>query len=228
MNHQLKANISEQVGNLKMEIELDLVTSGITSIYGRSGSGKTTFLRLLVGLNCQQIKKKQKRFLQINGEVWEDSQNQIFLPTYRRSVGYVFQEENLFPHLTIEQNLEFALRKTPKNNSYISKDTLVEKFSLKKILQHSPHQISGGERQRVALCRSLLMQPELLLLDEPLSALDDESKKELMMYLLEIRKQFQIPIILVSHSWDEVNVLSDRIIFLENGKVKEITEIKNR
>ncbi len=203
-----------QLGTFKLDIELNIPVTETTALFGRSGSGKTTVLRWIAGF----IKSPQS-YLKINDEVWVDSRKNIFVPPHLRSVGYVFQENNLFPHLTVEKNLKYAIQRTPGSIDQSEYKLITGKLGVFDLLRKNPHELSGGERQRVALTRALLMKPQILLLDEPLSALDATSKNEIFPYLEDIKLHSPIPILFVSHSVSEVQRFADSIIEIKDGKL---------
>lgn len=207
-----KVELDQFVLNVKLQIP----SNGVTSVIGQSGSGKTTLLRWMAGL----IRGKEG-FLKIGEEVWEDSENGICLPPHKRSVGFVFQENNLFPHLSVIQNLEYALKRVPKMQPNEDIASVTKKTRIETLVNRMPHELSGGQRQRVALARSLLMNPKLLLLDEPLSALDDFSKEEIFPCLDFIRAERKVPILFVTHSQKEVRRFADQVIQLKQGRIFE-------
>jgi len=199
-------------GQFELAINLELPLKGITGILGHSGSGKTTLLRSIAGL--EELKDGQ---ISIGTEVWNSSD--VSVPTYRRSIGYVFQEASIFEHLTGQENLDFALKRADVHFEQDFFDKIIDTLGIKEVLSRFPSQMSGGERQRVAIARAILTKPKLLLMDEPLAALDIARKKEILSYLEEVRSKFDIPIIYVSHSLNEIARLSDHVVMLENGKV---------
>ena len=155
--------------------------------------------------------------MRINGEVWQS--DNFFLPVHRRSLGYVFQEASLFSHLSVEENLRYATTRARKLERVVSDADAIELLGIGKMLKRMPDQLSGGERQRVAIARALLAAPKLLLMDEPLASLDQESKQEIMPYLEDLRDQLQLAIIYVSHAMEEVSRLADHIVVMDAGGV---------
>ncbi|MGE4610597.1 MAG: molybdenum ABC transporter ATP-binding protein [Paracoccaceae bacterium] len=189
--------------------------TGTTALFGPSGSGKSTLLRVIAGLET-----RGNLFVEFNGEIWTDTKSGIFRPPHQRSVGMVFQDDRLFPHLNVSGNLSFANKRCRKVAIPITMERVVEALDLAKLLTSHPSTLSGGEKQRVALGRTLLTQPELLLLDEPLSALDIRRKAELLPFLDKIPREFGVPVIFVSHAIGEVARLADEVILLSpNGRV---------
>lgn len=197
-----------------MEAALDLPSEGITAIFGPSGSGKTTLLRSVAGL------EKAEGFVQINGEVWQDSTSGIFLSVYERQLGYVFQEASLFSHLSAEKNLAFAIKrsKSPRSQERLKK--AIELLGIGHLLKRKPDELSGGERQRVAIARAMATDPKIMLFDEPLAALDYARKAEILPWLQKLKSELKIPMLYVTHSADEVIKLADHIAVFEEGKMK--------
>ena len=186
---------------------------GITALFGPSGSGKTTLLRCIAGLE-----RAQGGLLQVHDEVWQDGTR--FLPVHRRRLGYVFQEASLFPHLSVRRNLEYGLQRIPEAERKVHLEQVVAWLGLNKLIARSdPAGLSGGERQRVAIGRALLTSPSLLLMDEPLSALDAASKQEIFPYLEQLHSELEIPVLYVSHALDEVARLADHLVLLEQGRI---------
>lgn len=208
------------LGQFQLDAEFNLPESGISVLFGPSGCGKTTLLRCLAGLN-----RLEGQF-DINGENWQSEE--YFLPVHKRPVGYVFQEASLFPHLSVRANLLFGQKrvKTAQNtNGYISFDRLVELLSIGPLLERSVVRLSGGERQRIAIARALLTNPRLLLMDEPLSALDSRNKAEIIHYLERLHRELTIPIIYVTHSHEEVSRLADYVVVMETGRTVAAGEV---
>lgn len=193
---------------------LELPSQGITVLFGPSGSGKTTLLRCLAGLE-----KEARGKITFNGQVWQASDSGTFTPTHRRPLAMVFQEASLFPHLDVEANLDFGWKRTPPDRRTISREQAITLFGLGHLLQRRPHQLSGGERQRVAMARALLVSPSLLLMDEPLAALDQGAKEEILPYLEQLHASLNIPLIYVSHAMNEVVRLADHLVLLDRGQV---------
>jgi molybdate transport system ATP-binding protein len=198
----------------KLDVDLTIPSSGITVLFGHSGSGKTTLLRCIAGLQ-----QAPYGFLRVNGNVWQDSERNIFLPTYKRSLGYVFQEANLFPHLTVAANLQFGLKRIGQSSGAVKLQEIVELLGIKQLLERLPTSLSGGERQRVAIARALVLNPEILLMDEPLVSLDFKRKQEILPYLSQLHQQTHIPILYVTHSQQEVTHLANYVVVMEEGHV---------
>ncbi|MEY3786018.1 MAG: molybdenum transporter ATP-binding protein [Pseudomonadota bacterium] len=200
-------------GNFILNIDLQLPGTGITVLFGHSGSGKTTLLRCIAGLQ-----HAQQGFLEINGKVWQDSELNLFLPTHKRPLGYVFQEANLFPHLTVAGNLQFGLKRIAKKPGTIDLQHILELLGIENLLKRMPDRLSGGERQRVAIARALALNPEILLMDEPLASLDFKRKQEILPFLSRLHQALNIPVLYVTHSQQEVAQLADTLVILEGGK----------
>ena len=195
-----------------LDVQLALPGRGVTALFGPSGCGKSTLLRCIAGLNTAP----QGRCV-VNGEVWQDGAHS--LPTHRRPLGYVFQEPALFAHLSVEANLDYGRRRAREAGQRVARERAIELLGIGHLLQRRPAGLSGGERQRIAIARALLTGPQLLLMDEPLAALDLARKNEFMPYLERLTRELDIPVIYVSHAPDEVARLADHIVALEAGRV---------
>ncbi|AFL74459.1 molybdenum ABC transporter ATP-binding protein [Thiocystis violascens] len=195
----------------RLDVDLTLPGRGVTALFGHSGSGKTTLLRCIAGLE-----RSRQGFLSFKGEVWQDAQT--WLPTYRRPLGYVFQEASLFPHLTVLGNLRYGQKRIAADQRR-SLDQAVELLGIGPLLERKPDRLSGGERQRVGIARALAVSPRVLLMDEPLAALDLKRKQEILPYLERLHDTLDIPVLYVSHSPDEVARLADHLVAMEGGRV---------
>lgn len=202
-------------GEFVLDCDFSLPAHGVSALFGHSGSGKTTLLRCIAGLETQA-----SGYLSINDQVWQDSACNLFVPACQRQVGYVFQEGNLFAHLNVQQNLNFALKRSTGQNNLLSSEHIIQILALDLLLKRRVQRLSGGEKQRVAIARALLSNPQLLLLDEPLSALDEARKQEILPYLDRLNDSLSIPIIYVSHSLKELSHVADHLVCLEKGTVK--------
>lgn len=195
-----------------LNVDLQLPAQGITALFGPSGSGKTSLLRCIAGLE-----KVSDGHLVVNGECWQSGS--FFLPVHRRALGYVFQEASLFPHLTVQGNLDYgATRSQRQQATPVEQRDIVGLLGIGHLLQRRPDGLSGGERQRVAIARALLAAPKLLLMDEPLAALDFERKREILPYLERLRDELDIPILYVSHAFDEVSRLANHLVLMSAGQ----------
>jgi molybdate transport system ATP-binding protein len=196
-----------------LDVTCELPSRGITALFGRSGGGKTTLLRCIAGLE-----RSARGRIEFNGERWQGDGR--FVPAHRRAVGYVFQESSLFPHLDVRGNLEYGLQRVSPGGRRMGLDQAVALLDLSSLLRQRAQRLSGGERQRVAIARALLTSPQLLLMDEPLSNLDQASKAEILPHLERLRDQSAIPLIYVSHALGEVMRLADHLVLLEGGRVQ--------
>lgn len=194
-----------------LDVELALPARGVSALFGPSGSGKTTVLRCLAGL------ERARGTLSIGDAVWQDDAR--FMPPHRRPIGYVFQDAALFPHLSVLGNLQYGQRRSAEASS-VDLAQAIDLLGIAALLDRKPDTLSGGERQRVAIARALAVGPRLLLLDEPLSALDTTRKREILPYLERLHEALDIPLVYVSHSSDEVARLADHLVLLESGRVR--------
>ena len=190
---------------------------GVTALFGRSGSGKTSLVRIIAGLT-----RPGEGRVQLGDEVLVDTARRIFVPAHRRRFGYVFQEARLFPHLTVRQNLNYGRWFSPKGARAENPERIIDLLGIGDLLDRQPANLSGGEKQRVAIGRALLASPRLLLMDEPLAALDEERKAEILPYLERLRDEVGIPIVYVSHSVAEVARLADRVVLMSNGRIEAV------
>lgn len=193
--------------------EVSLQRSHVTAIFGHSGSGKTSLLRCLAGLEHPDEGK-----MHVNGEVWQDTSDNIFLPPHRRPVGMVFQDTRLFPHLSVRKNLTYGMLSRRRGGSPIALEQIVSLLGIESLLERRPVKLSGGEAQRVAIGRALLADPRLLLMDEPLAALDATRKAEVLPFLKSMQRELDIPFIYVSHNMEEIDQLADTLVLMEEGK----------
>lgn len=196
-----------------MNLSLSLKCTGITAISGPSGSGKSTLLRAIAGLL-----KPDVGCIYFNQEVWQDNDN--FIPTHQRFVAYVFQEGSLLPHLSGLDNINYGLKRSQLKSKSVNFDEVIDVLGIKNQLSQLPDQMSGGERQRVAIASAVIRGAKVLLMDEPLASLDSERKQKLISYFNKIKSTFDIPIIYVTHSIDEIYSLADRIILMNNGTIQ--------
>ena len=209
----IQARFDLSYPGFELHAEFQVFAHGVIALFGPSGSGKTSLLRCIAGLEYTPTGA-----LQVKDEAWQSGEN--FLPAHKRPLGYVFQEASLFPHLSVRQNLEYGLKRILPEQRKVQLEQAVEWLGLGKLIERaSPVGLSGGERQRVAIARALLTSPRLLLMDEPLSALDAASKHEIMPYLERLHGELEIPVIYVSHSLDEVARLADQLVLMEQGRV---------
>jgi molybdate transport system ATP-binding protein len=200
-----------------LDVALDLPGRGVSALFGPSGSGKTSCLRLIAGLS-RSAPGGQAR-LCVNGEVWQDERAKVFVPVHQRALGYVFQDAQLFAHLSVAQNIGFGRARIPEKDRSVSLDQAVALLGLGALMNRAPTTLSGGERQRVAIARALATSPRVLLMDEPLAALDAARKAEILPYLATLHTELDIPVLYVSHALDEVARLADHLVLLDAGRV---------
>jgi len=212
----LTVDIRHRLGSFALEAAFT-AEGGVTALFGRSGSGKTSLVRSIAGLI-----RPDHGHIALDGRVLTDTDRNVFTPRHRRRFGYVFQEARLFPHLSVRQNLAYGrwFAKSPPRDDQFS--TVVELLGIGELLDRRPGRLSGGEKQRVAIGRALLAKPRLLLMDEPLAALDEERKAEILPYLERLRDETKIPIVYVSHSIAEVARLASQVVLLRDGRVEAI------
>ncbi|MDR4498038.1 MAG: molybdenum ABC transporter ATP-binding protein [Candidatus Scalindua sp.] len=211
MSIDIKLQVKKQ--DFVLDVDLKIPGRGITAVFGPSGCGKTTLLRAISGLE-----QSPAGFLKVGETVWQDHKR--IIPTHKRPLGYVFQEASLFPHLNVRRNLEYGVKRVPETEGKISLNHAIELLRIEHLLPRKPSHLSGGERQRVAIARALAVSPRLLLMDEPLAALDLKSRQEILPYIESLHHELDIPVIYVSHSTDEVARLADYLVLLEAGRVK--------
>ena len=209
----IEARFALTQGSFTLDVDLRLPAAGVSVLFGPSGCGKTTLLRCLAGLQ-----RAPQGWLVVGGQVWQDGQ--VFLPTHERGVGVVFQEPSLFPHLTVQGNLDYGLRRTPAAERRIALQEAVALLGIGALLPRRPDSLSGGERQRVAIARALAVSPCLLLMDEPLAALDARRKAEILPYLERLQATLTIPIVYVTHAVAEATRLADHLVLLDQGRVQ--------
>ena len=198
-------------GKTDLTVDFELETGSFCTLYGKSGAGKTTILKILAGLI-----QPDEGFISVKNEVWLDTSKNISLPPQQRKIGFVFQDYALFPNMTVRENLQFALNDKQHKQRI---DDLLERAALQQLAHRKPLTLSGGQQQRVALMRALVRQPQILLLDEPLSALDLEMRQTLQTEIYDLHQSFNTTTLLVSHQLSEIYRLSDYIVSLENGKI---------
>lgn len=206
----LQIQLALKRAGFSLEVKLQLPARGVTALFGPSGCGKTTLLRCIAGL------ERATGSLIINDEVWQDATQ--FIPTHQRAIGYVFQEASLFPHLSVRGNLQYGMQRIAGHNK-VAIDPIIDLLGLRALLDRKPDGLSGGERQRVAIARALAVDPRLLLMDEPLAALDLKRKQEILPYLDKLQATLEMPVLYVTHSPDEVVRLAHHLVVMEAGQV---------
>ena len=216
----LKGNLQLTLGNFELNSgDFDLPLEGVTVLFGRSGSGKSTLLRAISGLDKNTIGE-----LSFAGQTWQ--QGKKTLPAQKRNIGFVFQDAALFPHMTVRQNLLYAVKRLPKKAVAADFDEIVNRVGIADKLDRDVLYLSGGEKQRVAIARALLTSPDLLCMDEPLSALDWRAKAEMLSLIEEVVAAYQIPLLYITHAPAEVERLADRIVFMHGGKIEKIESLQ--
>ena len=210
----IHCRLKKALSGFSLEVDVCVPGRGVTAIFGPSGSGKTTLLRCIAGLELAR-----STYLCVNGQVWQDDSQGVFLPVHRRPLGYVFQEASLFKHLTVQDNLDYGLKRVPASERRVSLAQTIALLGIETLLQRRPATLSGGERQRVAIARALATSPRLLLMDEPLASLDAARKADILPYLERLHGELDIPVLYVSHAPDEVARLADHLVLIEAGRV---------
>jgi len=213
---RLTVEVKQALGNFQLDAAFT-AEGGVTALFGQSGSGKTSLVRAISGLA-----KPQSGKVLFDEEILLDTEKDRFVPPHRRRFGYVFQEARLFPHLSVRRNLGFGQWFASAGKDAIAFERVVDLLGIASLLDRPPTHLSGGERQRVSIGRALLSSPRLLLMDEPLAALDDDRKAEILPYLGRLRDEAGIPIVYVSHSVTEVGQLADRVVMMREGRVAVI------
>ncbi len=214
----IEARFRIEQGGFVLDVDLTFPARGVTALFGPSGCGKTTLLRAIAGLE-----RDPNGLCRVGDALWQTGGR--FLPPHRRSLGFVFQETSLFPHLSVRRNLEYGLKRVPEDRRRVTFDEATELLGVEDLLERRPQGLSGGERQRVAIARALLTSPSLLLMDEPLAALDRTSKREILPYLEQLRDELAMPVLYVSHAPDEVARLADHLVLLNAGRVRAVGPI---
>lgn len=215
MNQGLHIKLALPRPEFELSVDLELPETGISVLFGPSGSGKTTLLRCVAGLETSA-----QGLVRLGTQVWQDDPAGIRLPVWRRDLGYVFQEASLFEHLDVRRNLEYGLRRAAPPGGTTALDAAVDLLGIQPLLTRTVARLSGGERQRVAIARALATQPSLLLLDEPMAALDFARRQEILPWLERLRDELKIPMLYVTHSADEVARLADHLVVLDSGHVQ--------
>lgn len=209
----LRVDVAKRLGDFSIEAAFGN-DGGVTGLFGASGAGKTSLINMIAGLLAPD-----RGTIAVDGDILDDTAARCHVPPHRRRIGYVFQEARLFPQLSVQQNLDYGRRMNGLAHDAAIERRILDLLDIGELLARRPGQLSGGERQRVALGRALLAQPRLLLLDEPLSSLDDERKAEILPYLIRLRDQARVPMIYVSHDADEMRLLATGVVMLRRGRV---------
>lgn len=215
----LKVRANWRRDAFELDVDFELPAEGVTALFGRSGCGKTSLLRIIAGL--ERLRGAE---VSLGGQPWQ--QGRLFVPLHRRRIGLVFQEHSLLPHLSVRDNLLYGYRRTPQAERRLHLAEVAALLGIADLLDRSIDRLSGGQRQRVSLGRALLTSPRLLLLDEPLSALDTQTKREIMPFLSRLAGESGVPMIMISHAPDEVERLADRVVFMREGRIDRIETLR--
>ena len=210
-----RIQLSLRRAQFSLQLDVQLPDQGITVILGSSGAGKTSLLRCVAGLD-----RADQARIEMGGVLWQDDQQGVFVPTWQRALGYVFQEASLLPHLTVKQNLTYGLKRIGSRTPMHSLAQAIELLGIGHLLERSPAGLSGGERQRVALARALASQPRILLLDEPMASLDAARRQEILPWLEKMRDELHLPMLYVTHAANEAARLGAHMLVLEHGRVQ--------
>jgi len=217
----IKFDVRKQLGKLSISAKFESQSLGVVALFGQSGAGKTSIVNMFAGLLVPDSGR-----IEIDGRTLFDSEANINIKTEQRRIGYVFQEARLFPHMTVRGNLFYGRKRSPSEGREIDFDQAVLTLGIGHLLDQKPFTLSGGEQQRVALGRSLLANPDILLMDEPLASLDSVRKSEILPFIETIRDQFDVPIIYVTHAIDEIIRLADTLVLLDNGKITAVGTVE--
>jgi molybdate transport system ATP-binding protein len=209
----IRARFKVERAGFSTDVDLALPGRGVSALFGHSGAGKTTILRAIAGLE-----RHAGGYLVVNGEIWQDDAVRLFVPPHRRAVGYVFQEASLFPHLSVQGNLDFARKRAGAADSGQVMAHALSLLGIGHLLQRRSTDLSGGERQRVAIARAVASAPRLLLLDEPLASLDAARRQEVLPWLERLRDESRLPMLYVTHAADELARLADTVVVLKDGR----------
>jgi len=217
---ELRVDVQKNFGSFSFAADFT-VQGDATGVFGPSGSGKSTFVKLIAGLH-----QPDSGVIMIDGEALFDSSRRLNIPVEERRVGMVFQHPNLFPHLSVKRNLTYGYRRCSSQYRRIELSDLVDVLEIGHLLDRGVNNLSGGEKQRVSIGRTVLSNPRLLLMDEPLSALDDNLKYQIIAYLKSVSKRFEIPYLFISHSLKEMRLMSDQVLVVEDGRITDQTSIE--
>ena len=216
-NGMIQIKYQARLNNFQLAVDVSIPSRGITVIFGESGSGKSSLLNLIAGFNNEIIIEAAQ--FSLNETAYDDHKNNVRVKPWKRNIAYVFQDNRLFPHMTVEQNILFGFSRRNRKSSSLNKNELINTFKITELLKHYPAQLSGGQKQRVSMVRALLSSPDLLIMDEPLAALDYTSRQELLPYIETIHNELTIPVLYVSHDIKEVLRLADYIVLMDRGSV---------
>jgi molybdate transport system ATP-binding protein len=216
----LRVDVIKRLG--EFSLEASFTSEGrVTGLFGASGAGKSSLINMIAGLL-----KPDRGVISLDGETLDDTVARIHVPPHRRRIGYVFQDARLFPHLNVQQNLDYGRRMNHLADDPAQRNRVTDLLDIGGLLDRRPGKLSGGERQRVALGRALLSKPRLLLLDEPLGSLDEGRKVEILPYLIRLRDEANVPMVYVSHDAAEMRQVATQIVMLRNGRVTALGGVK--
>jgi len=213
----------KKLENFIIDVEFQIPEKGITVLFGPSGSGKSSILNFIAGLENSKT-LVEKSYCKFQDKIFDDLERNIKIKPWHRNIGYVFQDHRLFPNMTVRKNIEYGYKRRKSN---LDAELVIEKFKIKSLLNQYPDQLSGGEKQRVSMVRALMSRPDLLILDEPLAALDYQSRQELLPYIECIHQELTIPLIYVSHDIKEVLRLADYIVVIDQGNILDKGDIED-
>jgi molybdate transport system ATP-binding protein len=216
----LRVDITKQLGEFSLQAKFESA-GRVTGLFGASGAGKTSLINMIAGLL-----RPDRGTIALDGETLDDVASRVHVPAHRRRIGYVFQDARLFPHLNVVQNLDYGRRMNRLDDDPVQRQRVTDLLDIGHLLERRPGKLSGGERQRVALGRALLSKPRLLLLDEPLGALDEGRRAEILPYLVRLRDESRIPMVYVSHDAAEMRQLATQIVLLQDGRVTALGGVK--
>jgi molybdate transport system ATP-binding protein len=216
----LQVDITKQLGEFSLQAKFES-EGRVTGLFGASGAGKTSLINMIAGLL-----RPDRGTIALDGQTLDDVASRVHVPAHRRRIGYVFQDARLFPHLDVAQNLDYGRRMNRLDDDPVQRQRITDLLDIGHLLERRPGKLSGGERQRVALGRALLSKPRLLLLDEPLGALDEGRRAEILPYLVRLRDESRIPMVYVSHDAAEMRQLATQIVLLQDGRVTALGGVK--
>jgi len=216
----LRVDITKQLGEFSLQAKFESA-GRVTGLFGASGAGKTSLINMIAGLL-----RPDRGTIALDGQTLDDVASRVHVPAHRRRIGYVFQDARLFPHLDVAQNLDYGRRMNRLDDDPVQRQRITDLLDIGHLLERRPGKLSGGERQRVALGRALLSKPRLLLLDEPLGALDEGRRAEILPYLVRLRDESRIPMVYVSHDAAEMRQLATQIVLLQDGRITALGGVK--
>ena len=220
MTIQVQTNLV--LGEFNLSTDIVVPDSGITGVFGESGSGKTTLARTIAGLEQSSV-----GLVRFRETIWQDTKQKLFIPTHERQVGFVFQDSILFPHLSVQDNLVFGYERRSSSVDAVNIDHVIELFDLTNLLNRDPASLSGGETQRTVIAQAVLGQPQLLIMDEPMTGLDHRRRKSAVLYIEKLHEIIDIPILYITHSIRELDRLASQLVVLEHGSALEVKDAKN-